>query len=104
MKKITKSDIITHKEFIDSLIAKYSEYIDNYDFDDLYKIINTDDKFLDKMRSLYASDIKSVENLAGTELNDSSWIAWRYLVSAIQELESFDNIFKEFVNKGLKDR
>ena len=40
MKKITKSDIITHKKFIDSLIAKYSEYINNYDFDDLYKIIN----------------------------------------------------------------
>ena len=105
MKKITKSDIITHKEFIDSLITRYSEYINNYDFDDLYKIINkTDDNFLDKMRSLYASDISSVENLAGTELNDSSWIAWRYLVSAIQELESFDDIFKEFVDKGLKDR
>ena len=72
MKKITKSDIITHKEFIDSLITRYSEHIDNYDFDDLYKIINTDDNFLDKMRSLYASDIKSVENLVGTKLNDSS--------------------------------
>ena len=46
--------------------------INNYDFDDLYKIINTDDNFLDKMRSLYASDIKSVENLVGTELDDSS--------------------------------
>ena len=105
MKKITKSDIITHKKFIDSLNTRYSEHINNYDFDDLYKIINkTDDNFLDEMRSLYASDINSVENLAGTELNDSSWIAWRYLVSAIQELESFDDIFKEFVNKGLKDR
>ena len=100
MKKITKSDIITHKEFIDSLITRYSEHINNYDFDDLYKIINTDDKFLDKMRLLYARDINSVENLAGTELNDSSWIAWRYLVSAIQELESFDDIFND---KGLKD-
>ena len=104
MKKITKSDIVTHKKFIDSLITRYSEYINNYDFDDLYKIINTDDKFLDKMRLLYARDINSVENLVGTELDDSSWIAWRYLVSALQELESFDNIFKEFVNKGLKDR
>ena len=104
MKKITKSDIITHKKFIDSLITRYSEHINNYDFDDLYKIINTDDKFLDKMRLLYARDINSVENLAGTELDDSSWIAWRYLVSALQELESFDDIFKEFVNKGLKDR
>ena len=100
MKKITKSDIITHKEFIDSLITRYSEHIDNYDFDDLHRIISTDDNFLDEMRSLYASDIKSVENLVGTKLNDSSWIAWRYLVSAIQELESFDDIFKEFVNKG----
>ena len=73
MKKITKSDIITHKEFIDSLITRYSEYINNYDFDDLYKIINkTDDNFLDEMRSLYASDINSVENLVGTELDDSS--------------------------------
>ena len=72
MKKITKSDIIIHKEFIDSLIAKYSEYIDNYDFDDLYKIINTDYNFTDKMISLHASDIKSVENLVGTELDDSS--------------------------------
>lgn len=104
MKKITKSDIITHKEFIDSLITRYSEHINNYDFDDLYEIIGTDYNFLDKMRSLYASDINSVEDLTGTELNDSSWIAWRYLVSAIQELESFDDIFKEFVDKGLKDR
>ena len=38
MKKITKSDIITHKEFIDSLITRYSEHIDNYDFDDDFKI------------------------------------------------------------------
>ena len=93
MKKITKSDIITHKEFIDSLITRYSEHINNYDFDDLYKIISTDNNFLDEMRSLYASDINSVENLVLTELDDSSPIAWRYLVSALQELESFDNIF-----------
>ena len=45
---------------------------DNYDFDDLHRIISTDDNFLDKMRSLYASDIHSVENLVGTELDDSS--------------------------------
>lgn len=72
MKKITESDIITHKEFVNSLITRYSEHINNYDFDDLYKIISTDDNFLDEIRSLYASDINSVENLAGTELNDSS--------------------------------
>ena len=104
MKKITTSAIITHKTFIDSLLTKYSEYINTYDLDDLSTIISTDDNFLDKMRSLYASDINSVENLVGTKLNDSSWIAWRYLVSALQELESFDDIFKEFVDKGLKDR
>ena len=40
MKKITTSDIMTHKEFIDSLITRYSEHIDNYDFASIGKQIS----------------------------------------------------------------
>lgn len=98
-----KSDIITHKEFINVLVDRYSEYIDNYAFDELHDKIGHDWEFIAQAKSLYANDIESIK-WRGLKFDDPLHIVWIYIVSIIQELDSFDNLFNEFIKRNFKYR
>ena len=94
---MTNQDLVNHSEYVEALISRYSQYIDEYKFDEFkYMIYNpyldedgNDEVWLREIYNSLASDIKL-----------ESWetpgqLAARYLTQALCKLEDMSNLIND---------
>ena len=94
---MTNQDLVNHREYVEELISRYSQYIDAYKFDEFKRMIynpylkrdGDDEVWLREIYNSLASDIKL-----------ESWetpgqLAARYLTQTICKLEGASNLIND---------
>ena len=94
---MTNQDLVNHREYVEELISRYSQYIDEYKFDEFKHMIynpylkrdGDDEVWLRKIYNSLASDIKL-----------ESWetpgqLAARYLTQTICKLEDISDLIND---------
>lgn len=84
--KIIKS----HPEYVYQVISRYSDYIDNYDFTELWDKTYVESDDLKQLRDEYASDVKDFEPRS---------LAWLCITELMFQEEGFANIVNECIKR-----
>lgn len=94
---MTKQDLINHSEYVEALISRYSQYIDEYKFDEFKHVIynpyfdedGDDEVWLREIHNSLASDIKL------ESYESPGWLAAKYLTQALCKLEDMSDLIND---------
>ena len=105
---IMVEDIKSHSDYVNELIAMYSDLIDEYQFDSINWEMLTSAKRKDELDKLLhdynnnSSNPIPAVNRFGRAVNDSCFTAWRYLIQAIMSLDDDPSLIIENYNNNAK--
>ena len=101
---ITIEDIALHSDYVNELIAMYSDLIDEYKFDVINQLIYKNRSKFNKLLHEYNENNSNpipIVNKYGRQVEDGCFIAWTYLIQTIFNLDDPASIFENYIDANL---